>query len=166
VTATFVTVTTLGVVGNTGVAAADAVTATNSVGTSAASPSSNPVNPAPPPTLTLPPSAADGSTFIEDVFVDNNGPATATNLDTVAFIPAGLTVIAAAGATGVTINPSTVTFTDRSLLAGYSRVYGITLKVDAHAITPIGAVVADDGYDPYLFNNAAITTIQLLPSNS
>jgi YVTN family beta-propeller protein len=139
-------------------------TATDAVGTSAASPASNPVTPASPAdlavTLNGPARAVDGTAFTEKVTVTDKGPATATAVVTTVLIPAGLTVTAAPGAS---VHSGTLDWAAPSLVAGKSVVYPVTFNVGAHTDGPVtlGAVTEDDGYDPNLANNAAITTIQL-----
>jgi YVTN family beta-propeller protein len=141
------------------------VTASNPVGTSPPSPASSPVTPAPPAdlavTLNGPGRVADGATFTENVTVTDHGPGNATHIAITMLIPAGLTVTSAAGAS---IRSGTLTWADPSLPSTVKVIYPVTFNVGAPTYGPaiIGAIAQDDGYDPNLSNNAAITTVQLL----
>jgi YVTN family beta-propeller protein len=142
-------------------------TATNTAGTSAPSPASNPVTPTPPADLsvilTSPADAGDGTTFIETVTVTDQGPEPAAGVATNVYIPAGVIVTAAPGATR---QAGTLDWSHAALAATQTVTYPVTIKVGATSPSPatLGAVTENDGYDPNPANNAAVTTIQITPA--
>jgi Domain of unknown function DUF11 len=113
--------------------------------------------------LSGPASAAGGTVFHENVTVTDLGPSNVTRVATNFYVPPGLTVIAAPGAT---TKLGTVDWVDPTLTPAAKVVYHVTFKVGAHPpdTATIGGDAVSTAYDPHPANNVAITTVQLVHS--
>jgi hypothetical protein len=96
------------------------------------------------------------------VTVTDHGPPNAYGVATTLFVPGGLTVTSAPGAT---IHSGTLRWADPSVPFATKTVYPVTFKVGAHthATVGIGGVSEGDRYDADLINNDAIAALQLGP---
>ena len=108
-----------------------------------------------------PSSAADGSSFTEQVTVSNAGPANAGNVLTALVVPSGVTV-ASTGGGSVLLG---VVYWSAGQIASHAKVtYTVTFKVAAHAsgkaLIP-AATASLSNPDPNYANNAAATTVTL-----
>jgi hypothetical protein len=77
-----------------------------------------------------PSSAADGSSFSDQVTVKNAGPANAGNVQTVVLVPGGVTVTSTGGGK---LGLGVVYWTASEINAGSKVTYTVTFKVSAHA---------------------------------
>jgi hypothetical protein len=108
-----------------------------------------------------PSSAADGSSFSDQVTVKNAGPANAGNVQTVVLVPGGVTVTSTGGGK---LGLGVVYWTASEINAGSKVTYTVTFKVSAHASGKVlipAATVSFANPDPNYANNAAASTITL-----
>jgi hypothetical protein len=108
-----------------------------------------------------PSSAADGSSFAEQVTVSNAGPANAGNVLTALVVPNGLTATSTGGGTLA----FGVVYWTASQIASHANVtYTVMFRVSAHASGRVlipAATASLANPDPDYANNAAVATVTL-----
>ncbi len=112
-------------------------------------------------TISGPSSAADGSSFSEQVTVKNAGPANASNVLTTVLVPNGTTVTSTGGGTLVF---GAVYWTASQINTGAKVTYTVTFEVSAHASGNVlipAATASLANPDPNYTNNATATTVTL-----
>ncbi|GAA1849642.1 hypothetical protein GCM10009836_31780 [Pseudonocardia ailaonensis] len=112
-------------------------------------------------TLTVPATAAPGTTFTATLTLTNNGPFTSTGISTaLTFQGTGLTVLSAPGGIKST---TSVVYVGTKLDAGRSVSFPVTVQVakTAKGTVPVQAASAAQVQDPNMLNNIARTSITL-----
>jgi len=112
-------------------------------------------------TISGPSSAADGSSFSEQVTVKNVGPANAGNVLSVMLVPNGTTVTSTGGGS---LGFGEVYWTASQIKTGAKVTYTVTFKVSAHASGHVlisAATASLVNPDPSYANNATATTVTL-----
>ena len=100
---------------------------------------------------------APSSTFIATVTITNQGPATATNIGALAFLPSGLTVLAHPGGSEFL---GVLAWTKSSLASGASVSYSVTLRASGKVSTSLTVAAASIGVaDPKPANNVASLSV-------